>query len=108
MPHPSFVYAAQYHPWVQKVVVTGGYDQIVRVWTLQTDDNHAQLVQEIDGHMSHINTICFDEEGSRMFSGDGQGIVRIWNAYVTDQPSKKGQFNSDCRTLNKNFKNKFL
>lgn len=45
LPHPSFVYCAQFHNRVQKVVVTGSYDAIVRVWNLQTDDNNAQVKQ---------------------------------------------------------------
>ena len=41
LPHPSFVYSAKYHPMVNKVVVTGGYDRLVRIWSLQTDDLQA-------------------------------------------------------------------
>ncbi len=47
-------------------------------------------MQELDGHLSHINALCFDEDGKLMYSGDGLGILRIWNVHVTDQPSKKG------------------
>ena len=43
MPHPTFVYTAQYHIRVNKVVVTGGYDKIIRVWSLQTDDSAAYV-----------------------------------------------------------------
>lgn len=32
-PHPCFVYAAQYHPGSPHIVVTGGYDHYLRVWT---------------------------------------------------------------------------
>ena len=32
-PHPCFVYAAQYHPGSPYIIVTGGYDHYLRVWT---------------------------------------------------------------------------
>lgn len=64
LPHPSFVYSAQYHPTEQNLVVTGGYDSLLRVWRLDTDDVNGQLLQEFDGHNSFINTICFDPEGT--------------------------------------------
>lgn len=32
LPHPAFVYTAQFHPRVPSVIVTGGYDQVIRVW----------------------------------------------------------------------------
>ena len=32
-PHPCFVYAARYHPGSPHIIVTGGYDHLIRVWT---------------------------------------------------------------------------
>jgi len=32
LPHPTFVYCAKFHPRVSKVIVTGSYDNVVRVW----------------------------------------------------------------------------
>lgn len=63
LPHPSFVYCAQYHPTAQNLVVTGGYDSLVRVWRLDVDDVNGQLLQEFEGHNSFINSVCFDSEG---------------------------------------------
>jgi len=40
LPHPSFVYAAKYHPQVGRVVVTGGFDRVIRVWSLLSDGTH--------------------------------------------------------------------
>jgi len=36
LPHPSFVYSAKYHTHVRKLVVTGGFDRLVRVWNLES------------------------------------------------------------------------
>lgn len=62
----------------------------------------AQLVQEIDGHESMVNSLCFAKDGHQLFSADAAGTIRVWNVHVTDQPSKKGVL-SDW-TLNKEVK----
>lgn len=64
LPHPSFVYSARYHPTAQNLVVTGGYDCLIRVWRVDVGDVNGQLLQEFEGHGSFINTVCFDSEGT--------------------------------------------
>lgn len=64
LPHPSFIYCAQYHPAAQNLVVTGGFDTLLRVWRVDVDDVNGQLMQEFDGHGGFVNTVCFDPEGS--------------------------------------------
>ena len=49
-----------------------------------------QLVQELSGHGSYINALCFDEDGARLYSGDSLGSIRLWNVFVTDKPSSRG------------------
>ncbi|XP_056283031.1 jouberin isoform X2 [Pseudoliparis swirei] len=84
LPHPSFVYCAQYRPTAQNLVVTGGFDSLVRVWRLDVDDVNGQLLQEFEGHGSFINSICFDSEGSRMFSADNTGLILVWKTTIND------------------------
>ncbi|XP_076604762.1 jouberin isoform X1 [Chaetodon auriga] len=89
LPHPSFVYCAQYHPTAQNLVVTGGYDSLVRVWRLDVDDVNGQLLQEFEGHSSFINTVCFDSEGRRMFSADNTGLIIVWKTSVSDSRQRQ-------------------
>ncbi|XP_026007592.1 jouberin isoform X2 [Astatotilapia calliptera] len=84
LPHPSFVYSARYHPTAQNLVVTGGYDCLIRVWRVDVGDVNGQLLQEFEGHGSFINTVCFDSEGRRMFSGDNMGLIIVWKTSVND------------------------
>ncbi|XP_043119224.1 jouberin isoform X1 [Puntigrus tetrazona] len=82
LPHPSFVYCAQFHPQTQSLVVTGGYDGVLRVWNVHVQDVNGQLLQEFDGHKTFINTLCFDPEGSKMFSADNSGLIIVWGTKV--------------------------
>ncbi|KAJ8291162.1 hypothetical protein GJAV_G00022110 [Gymnothorax javanicus] len=79
LPHPCFVYCAQYHPSAQNLVLTGGYDCVVRVWDIDVHDVNGQLLQEFEGHKGFINAMCFDADGLRMFSGDNKGLIIVWN-----------------------------
>ncbi|KGL91052.1 Jouberin, partial [Charadrius vociferus] len=81
-PHPSFVYTAKYHPVADSLVVTGCYDSVIRIWNANVKENHGQLLQELDGHKSFINTLCFDAEGLHMFSGDSSGLIIVWDTSV--------------------------
>ncbi|NXI34604.1 AHI1 protein, partial [Galbula dea] len=81
-PHPSFVYTAKYHPVADWLVVTGCYDSVIRVWNANGKEIHGQLLQELEGHKSFINTLCFDAEGLHMFSGDSSGLIIMWDTSV--------------------------
>lgn len=88
-PHPCFVYAAQYHPGSPHIVVTGGYDHYLRVWTKLNEGLNGKLLREIEGHDGFINSICFDKEGAKMFSADSIGVVMIWNSVIHPQVDTK-------------------
>ncbi|XP_032912337.1 jouberin [Catharus ustulatus] len=81
-PHPSFVYTAKYHPVADLLVVTGCYDSVIRIWNANVKEIHGQLLQELDGHKSFINTLCFDAQGYHMFSGDSSGLIIVWDTPV--------------------------
>ncbi|KAM6081379.1 jouberin isoform 3-T7 [Chlamydotis macqueenii] len=83
-PHPSFVYTAKYHPVADSLVVTGCYDSVIRIWNANVKEIHGQLLQELDGHKSFINTLCFDAEGLHMFSGDSSGLIIVWDTSVKE------------------------
>lgn len=78
LPHPSFVYCAQYHPVAQNLVLSGGYDAVVRVWRLDVDEVNGQLLQEFEGHSSFINTFCFDPEGIELSVTGGSVLVKAF------------------------------
>ncbi|KAH9498473.1 Jouberin [Bulinus truncatus] len=90
LPHPGYVYTAEFHPRVDSIVVTGGYDEVVRVWDISVPEDYNILQQEMEEHHGHINSICFDvDDGQKMYSADSVGTILIWNVYVTEQVSRK-------------------
>lgn len=82
LPHPSFVYTAKFHPATQELVVTGCYDSMIRVWKIDVREDAALLVRQLDTHKSFVNSVCFDEEGYHMYSGDCIGVIVVWDTYV--------------------------
>ncbi|XP_062517863.1 jouberin-like [Corticium candelabrum] len=85
LPHPCFMYSAQLHPACSNIVVTGGYDKIVRVWTTAVFDKYGQLLREMDGHRGLVNSIAFDSQGIKMFSADSTGTIIMWKANITQR-----------------------
>ena len=89
--HPTFVYSVCYHPssserQCSRLVASGAYDGIIRLWRHEsrTPVMHAKPfhkpIQKLVGHNSNVNALEFDGEGSRLFSGDAQGIIMIWTS----------------------------
>ncbi|XP_065834714.1 jouberin-like isoform X2 [Oscarella lobularis] len=85
LPHPCFVYAAQYHPSAPWLVVTGGYDHTIRAWSTETPEKNGRLLREMDGHRGLINSIVFDAHGIKMFSGDSTGMIIMWKTDTSQE-----------------------
>ncbi|XP_062592731.1 jouberin-like isoform X1 [Saccostrea cucullata] len=90
LPHPGFVYTAKFHPRLDTVIATGGYDQVIRVWDVSGPEQHGVLKQEIEDHRGLVNTLIFEEDGGKMYSGDSAGNVLIFNVFVGEQEPRLG------------------
>ena len=33
--HPNYVYCVRFHPFVEDIVVTAGYDKLIRIWNIE-------------------------------------------------------------------------
>eukprot|EP00736_Rhodelphis_marinus_P010688 Rmarinus@m.24441 len=77
--HPCFVYTARFHPTADnpRQLATGGFDHVIRIWDCVT----GTMLRELLGHTSTINTLAFEKDGSKLYSGDGHGEIRVWTAY---------------------------
>lgn len=92
--HPSFVYTGIYFPEASiskpnLLAVSGCFDGNIRLW--DTTMRKKSLIAKYSGHLSRINSLCFDKEGTRLYSGDGIGVVKIWStsSNLQDYPEFK-------------------
>jgi WD40 repeat protein len=82
--------------------MTGGYDGQIRVWTYSSPsiedssdklDKHytPKLLYNLSGHKGLINSIVLDEKGDKMYSGDSNGLIKVWDtSLLAESGSKKG------------------
>ncbi|XP_025421008.1 jouberin-like isoform X2 [Sipha flava] len=71
LPHPSYVYCAEYH---NDVIITGCYDSILRLWT--STCSKWTLCQEIELHKGFITSIA--QLNSMVLSADSHGMIIDW------------------------------
>jgi eukaryotic-like serine/threonine-protein kinase len=57
-----------------KRIVSGSYDQTVKVWDAAT----GQLTRTLKGHTSGVVCVAFD--GRRVVSGSEDGMIKVWDA----------------------------
>ncbi|KAI6646562.1 Jouberin [Oopsacas minuta] len=88
LPHPSFVYACSFHPSSEVILLTAGFDRVVRVWGISAlGVNSSQILREFRSHSGYINCLTFDMIGVKMFSGDSEGCVYIWQMSLSSSSS---------------------
>eukprot|EP00730_Choanoeca_flexa_P006384 TRINITY_DN12143_c4_g2_i6.p1 TRINITY_DN12143_c4_g2~~TRINITY_DN12143_c4_g2_i6.p1 ORF type:complete len:1062 (+),score=217.92 TRINITY_DN12143_c4_g2_i6:298-3186(+) len=95
--HPCFVYAAAFItlPSNQEaiLVLSAGYDGLLRLWrpdtTYKANGRQApaqvagpasasQLLMEVLAHDSHISTLVADYSSMKVYTGGGDGVVKVW------------------------------
>ena len=59
------------------LVVTGGADRVLRVWTLGT----GHLVAALEGHCGTVTAVTFISH-NKIISADESGTLILWNVQV--------------------------
>jgi WD40 repeat protein len=73
-----------------KRIVSGSYDQTVRIWNVETGEEERKL----KGHSDSVISVAFSQDGKRIVSGSGDETVRIWNV-ETEEEERKLEGHSD-------------
>jgi guanine nucleotide-binding protein subunit beta-2-like 1 protein len=74
--HTDWVSCVRFSPNIQNpIIVSAGWDKVVKVWNLQTCKLRANLV----GHTGYINTIAVSPDGSLCASGGKDGTAMLWD-----------------------------
>ena len=68
------------------------------------------LFQELTGHSTHINCVCFDIDGQFLFSGDNKGTIKMWESPEGHATGFESSTDSFAHFKNKvwSFKREFL
>jgi guanine nucleotide-binding protein subunit beta-2-like 1 protein len=74
--HTEWASCVRFSPnTVNPIIVSGGWDKTVKVWTLTTCKLKANLV----GHTGYINTVTVSPDGSLCASGGKDAEARVWD-----------------------------
>ena len=106
--HPCYIYSARFHPNSINLLATAGYDNVIRIWIKEIndedeDDNQVEdetvykkkqkskiryvMKHELVSHKNYINCLVFDIDGQILFSGDNNGGIRVWEPHIQESPS---------------------
>jgi guanine nucleotide-binding protein subunit beta-2-like 1 protein len=74
--HTDWVSCVRFSPNIQNpIIVSAGWDKVVKVWNLTTCKLRANLV----GHTGFINTLAVSPDGSLCASGGKDGTAMLWD-----------------------------
>eukprot|EP00698_Gefionella_okellyi_P020430 TRINITY_DN6402_c0_g1_i1.p1 TRINITY_DN6402_c0_g1~~TRINITY_DN6402_c0_g1_i1.p1 ORF type:complete len:335 (+),score=55.52 TRINITY_DN6402_c0_g1_i1:58-1005(+) len=74
--HTEWVSCVRFSPsTAAPLIVSAGWDKVVKVWSLQTCKLQSNLV----GHTGYINTVTVSPDGSLCASGGKDGTAMLWD-----------------------------
>lgn len=59
----------------QSIIATGGVDQTVKLWNIET----GECIQSLVGHSSLVTAIAWNREGRLLASGSSDGTLKLWD-----------------------------
>lgn len=72
-----------------KLIASGGFDDKVKVWDVQT----GREIRSFSGHTNDVNSVLFSADSKSVISGSNDGTIKIWNiddgSVSTTQTGKK-------------------
>jgi len=77
------------------LIVSGGWDKLVKVWSLST----LKLARNLVGHTGYINTVTVSPDGSLCASGGRDGIACLWDLNKGDKLYELGDANQVIHSL---------
>jgi guanine nucleotide-binding protein subunit beta-2-like 1 protein len=75
--HTDWVSSVAFSPnVVTPMIVSAGWDKVVKVWTLTEE---FKLKQTLTGHTGYVNTVSISPDGSLCASGGKDGTAMLWD-----------------------------
>ena len=76
----------------RSLIATGAFDGFIRFWVVESHKRHygGTPSSKLQGHNNNVNCLCFNADGSKLFSGDGSGLIKVWDCVndKEDDPTK--------------------
>jgi len=79
--HTSFVNSVAFS-WDGRQIVSGSWDQTIRVWDAQTG---AQVGNPLQGHTNSVLSVAFSPDGRHIVSGSWDQTIQVWDAQTGAQ-----------------------
>lgn len=80
-----------------KYIITGGSDNIVKIWYLQT----GTLLGKLANHAAKINSICISPDDKKIISGGHDCMIKVWRLEESESNHNKyGRIDAElvCQT----------
>ena len=78
--HTHYVASVAFSPDGTQIV-SGSWDNTVRLWNVQSREQIATL----EGHYGGVRSVAFSPDGNYIVSGSRDNTVRLWNVQSRDQ-----------------------
>jgi len=74
--HTDWVSCVRFSPAVQSpVIVSGGWDNVVKVWSL----SDFRCLHTLKGHTGYVSSVTVSPDGSLCASGGKDGVAKLWD-----------------------------
>lgn len=82
LPHPSYVYTAQIGQ--SNVIISGGFDAIVRVWVSnqECESINYELSQQLTNHKGFVTSSCINNAETMAYTSDSLGVIIEWKKKI--------------------------
>jgi WD40 repeat protein len=85
MGHSNHVTSVAFHP-TAPILVTGSWDNTVKMWMLSKGNSSATCVATLEGHVGHVTSVAFHPTAPLLATGSGDSITKVWDCMqLTDQ-----------------------
>ncbi|KAG9075154.1 hypothetical protein FS749_013197 [Ceratobasidium sp. UAMH 11750] len=65
-------------------IVSGSYDNTIRIWDAHTGE---VIGQPLQGHTGSVNSVAYSSDGARIVSGSRDETIRVWDAHTAQMPA---------------------
>lgn len=60
-------------------IATGCYDNTLRIWKFNKDEEKYELHQELEKHKGFVTSVCFNNKSTHLYSSDSVGAITEWS-----------------------------